>query len=54
MKIHAKAIEKGIANKDQRYSDNQIDEFIFSSGFSTVETVSDISGRGGWYGCRKA
>ena len=45
-KIHAKAIEKGIANKDQRYSDNQIDEFIFSPGFSTVETVSDISGRG--------
>ena len=45
-KIHAKAIEKGIANKDQRYSDNQIDDFIFSPGFSTVETVSDISGRG--------
>ena len=45
-KIHAKAIEKGIANKEQRYSDNQIDEFILSPGFSTVETVSDISGRG--------
>ena len=45
-KIHAKAIEKGIANKGQRYSDNQIDEFIFLPGFSTVETVSDISGRG--------
>jgi len=45
-KIHAKAIEKGIVNKDQRYSDSQIDELIFAPGFSTVETVSDISGRG--------
>ncbi|MFT5807955.1 MAG: two-component system chemotaxis sensor kinase CheA [Moritella dasanensis] len=45
-KIHAKAIEKGIVNKDLHYSDNQIDELIFAPGFSTVETVSDISGRG--------
>jgi two-component system chemotaxis sensor kinase CheA len=45
-KIHAKAIEKGIINKDLHYSDNQIDELIFAPGFSTVEAVSDISGRG--------
>ncbi|GIC77443.1 chemotaxis protein CheA [Moritella sp. F3] len=45
-KIHAKAIEKGIVNKDLTYSDNQIDELIFAPGFSTVEEVSDISGRG--------
>ena len=45
-KILAKAIEKGIVNKEQRYSDSQIDELIFAPGFSTVETVSDVSGRG--------
>jgi len=45
-KIHAKAIEKGIANQDQHYSNSQIDEFIFAPGFSTVDTISDISGRG--------
>jgi len=45
-KVYAKAVEKGIANKGQRYSDSQLDELIFAPGFSTVETVSDISGRG--------
>ncbi|QUM91137.1 chemotaxis protein CheA [Moritella sp. 36] len=45
-KIHAKAIENGIANQDQHYSNSQIDELIFAPGFSTVETISDISGRG--------
>ncbi len=46
VKIQAKAIEKGIANHDQHYSHSQIDEFIFAPGFSTVDTISDISGRG--------
>ncbi|QFI39389.1 chemotaxis protein CheA [Moritella marina ATCC 15381] len=45
-KIHAKAIEKGIVNKDLTYTDHQIDELIFAPGFSTVEAVSDVSGRG--------
>jgi len=45
-KIHAKAIEKGITNQDQHYSHSQIDELIFMPGFSTIETISDISGRG--------
>ncbi|QUM74935.1 chemotaxis protein CheA [Moritella sp. 24] len=45
-KIHAKAIEKGIAKEGQHYNHSQIDELIFAPGFSTVETVSDISGRG--------
>lgn len=45
-KIHAKAVEKGIATQEQAYSDSQIDEFIFAPGFSTVEAISDISGRG--------
>ena len=28
------------------YSDKQIYELIFASGFSTAETISDVSGRG--------
>lgn len=43
-----KAIENGVINKDQvdLLSDQQIYELIMASGFSTTETVSDLSGRG--------
>lgn len=45
-KILAKAIEKGLAQPDTEYSDQEIFLFIFSSGFSTAQQVSDVSGRG--------
>lgn len=45
-KIYAKAVEKGIVASNQHLSDERIDELIFSPGFSTVDSISDISGRG--------
>lgn len=45
-KIQQKAIEKGVISATANLSDEQIDELIFAPGFSTVETISDISGRG--------
>ncbi len=40
------ARERGIVAPDQPLSDEQIDQLIFAPGFSTAETISDISGRG--------
>jgi len=44
--ILRKAIEKGVADKETSYSDQQIMNFIFQAGFSTVEKATEISGRG--------
>ncbi len=40
------AVEKGLVEPDAQLSDEQIDNLIFMPGFSTAETVSDVSGRG--------
>ncbi|MGX1264624.1 two-component system chemotaxis sensor kinase CheA [Rossellomorea marisflavi] len=47
-RVLQKAIDKGIVSSDQALtlSDRQIYELILSSGFSTAEKLSDISGRG--------
>ena len=46
-KIYELAIEKGIyTESSDRPSDSDIANLIFSSGFSTSDTVSDVSGRG--------
>lgn len=47
-KVLAKAISKGIVTQEQSYSmsDNQINELILASGFSTADVISDVSGRG--------
>ncbi len=45
-KILKKAIEKGIASPNKSYTENEIFNLIFKSGFSTSEYVSEISGRG--------
>lgn len=47
-KIFKKAVEKGLANPDDvlRLSEREMLDFIFAPGFSTAETVSNISGRG--------
>ncbi|WP_196139306.1 ATP-binding protein [Aliikangiella sp. G2MR2-5] len=46
-KIYQSAVEKEIySDKAPRPSDNEIAQLIFSSGFSTAENVSEISGRG--------
>jgi len=45
-KLLEKARAKGIVKPNQVLSDKEAQELIFSSGFSTKEEVSDISGRG--------
>ena len=45
-KLLAKAQEKGIVKSGQTLSDKEIYDLIFAPGFSTAETITDISGRG--------
>ncbi|MEK5333906.1 chemotaxis protein CheA [Lysinibacillus sp. FSL W8-0992] len=47
-KVLSKAISKGIVTHEQSLAmtDNQINELILASGFSTADVISDVSGRG--------
>lgn len=45
-KILAKAIEKGLVAPGQTLSDQEIINLIFEPGFSTMDKVSNLSGRG--------
>lgn len=45
-KILAKAIERGLVQPGQALSDQEIFSLIFEPGFSTVDQVSNLSGRG--------
>lgn len=45
-RILAKAIERGIIQPGQTLSDGEVYNLIFEAGFSTVEQVSNLSGRG--------
>ncbi len=45
-KILQKAIEKGLVAPDANLSDKEIFNLIFEAGFSTADTVSNLSGRG--------
>ncbi|WP_026375382.1 chemotaxis protein CheA [Aestuariibacter salexigens] len=45
-KIRQKAIEKGVIKGSERLSEQAIKELIFAPGFSTAESVTDLSGRG--------
>ncbi len=45
-KITKKAIERGIITKDKKLTDKEIYDLIFMPGFSTVESLTKISGRG--------
>lgn len=44
--ILQKAIEKGFAKEGVNYSADEIINFLFSAGFSTAASITDISGRG--------
>lgn len=46
--IKRKAYEKGVIDEDrlERISDQEAVNLVFASGFSTAETISDLSGRG--------
>lgn len=46
VRVRAKAIEKGIVAADAVLADDEIDQLICAPGFSTAETISNISGRG--------
>ncbi len=45
-RVRASAVAKGLVAPDAVLSDEETDNLIFLPGFSTAETVSDISGRG--------
>ncbi len=45
-KIFAKAIERGLVSADEEISEEKIYDLLFQPGFSTVDVVSDVSGRG--------
>lgn len=45
-KVLQKAIDKGLVTPGAQLSNEEIDHLIFAPGFSTAETVSNISGRG--------
>lgn len=44
--VLSKAIEKELIKDTDILTDNEIYDLIFKAGFSTAETISDISGRG--------
>lgn len=47
-KVLEKALERGVITEREAETleDHQIDSLIFAAGFSTADTISDISGRG--------
>src|SRR5579885_3604361 len=44
--IRAKAVERGLLNPDVQLSDRDLYAFVLETGFSTAESVTQISGRG--------
>ena len=44
--IRKKAVEKGLISADMELKDKEIFSLIFAPGFSTSETVTNVSGRG--------
>lgn len=45
-KILAKAVEKGLATRENELSEKEIYNLLFAPGFSTAEKVTGLSGRG--------
>ncbi|MCD4829054.1 MAG: chemotaxis protein CheA [Candidatus Cloacimonetes bacterium] len=45
-RIYEKAVERGLAKKDEKYTDKQIFSFVMEAGFSTAVKVTNVSGRG--------
>jgi two-component system chemotaxis sensor kinase CheA len=44
--VRRKAIDRGIVRADEELSDREAIQLIFTEGFSTARTVTDVSGRG--------
>lgn len=45
-RVREKAVSQGIIEADAQLSNEEIDNLIFSPGFSTAQQVSEVSGRG--------
>ena len=45
-KIRAKGLERGLVEKGEEPSDHQLLQLVFQPGFTTMEAVTEISGRG--------
>ena len=45
-RILSKALEKGLVSANHSLTESEINALIFAPGFSTAETITDISGRG--------
>lgn len=45
-KILKRATEKGLISEDAKLSETEIDNLLFAPGFSTAQTVTNLSGRG--------
>lgn len=45
-RVLKKAIERGVVSENENLTDSQIFALIMQPGFSTAETISDLSGRG--------
>jgi len=44
--VRRKAVDRGLLKADEAIADRELVQLIFSQGFSTAETVSELSGRG--------
>ena len=44
--VRRKAVDRGLLKPDETVPDRELVQLIFSQGFSTAESVSDLSGRG--------
>ena len=44
--VRARAIEKGLIKADALLKESEIFSLIFTAGFSTAQTITDVSGRG--------
>ncbi|WP_429884685.1 chemotaxis protein CheA [Geoalkalibacter halelectricus] len=44
--IRAKAVAKGLMGEQDELPDNELFQFIFGAGFSTAQSVTNVSGRG--------
>ncbi len=45
-KVRARGVKQGLISGDDRLTDREIVDLIFTPGFSTADVVSDVSGRG--------
>jgi len=45
-KVRARGIKQGLISSEDRLTDRELVELIFTPGFSTADVISDVSGRG--------